>query len=103
MLRALGAPPAAALNWVLEHDPVPRALLTADPTLAAARAALPGLDALLALRGAVLGEGAPLSSGRFLYESVGELMLVRWCAKGRGLLGADRVCGGKGMYGLGLG
>ncbi|KXZ49030.1 hypothetical protein GPECTOR_23g118 [Gonium pectorale] len=82
VLRVLRAPPAACLNWVLEHDPVPRAMLTADPYFAAARAALPGLSALLSLRGALLGEGAALSSGRFLYETVGELLLLRWASKG---------------------
>ena len=42
----------------------------------------PGLSALLSLRGALLGEGAALSSGRFLYETVGELLLLRWASKG---------------------
>ncbi|KAG2433103.1 hypothetical protein HYH02_012806 [Chlamydomonas schloesseri] len=81
-LRLLRAPPAACVNWVLEHDPIPRAMLTADPYLTAARKAVPGLSALLALRGAVLGEGAALSSGRFLYETLGETMLLRWSSKG---------------------
>ncbi|GIM03465.1 hypothetical protein Vretimale_8241 [Volvox reticuliferus] len=57
-------------------------MLTADPYFSAARRVVPGLSALLALRGAVLGEGAALSSGRFLYETVGELLLLRWSSKG---------------------
>ncbi|PNW71802.1 hypothetical protein CHLRE_16g688700v5 [Chlamydomonas reinhardtii] len=81
-LRFLRAPPASCVNWVLEHDPIPRAMLTADPYLTAARKAVPGLSALLALRGAVLGEGSALSSGRFLYEALGETMLLRWSSKG---------------------
>ncbi|KAG2435917.1 hypothetical protein HXX76_007112 [Chlamydomonas incerta] len=81
-LRFLRAPAASCVNWVLQHDPIPRAMLTADPYLTAARKAVPGLSALLALRGAVLGEGSALSSGRFLYETLGETLLLRWSSKG---------------------
>ncbi len=52
---------------------------------------VPGLSTLLALRGAVLGEGAVLSSGRFLFETVGQLMLLRWSGKGTSGIVSDYV------------
>ncbi|KAG2489820.1 hypothetical protein HYH03_011769 [Edaphochlamys debaryana] len=82
VLRALRAPPGAVVNWVLEHDPVPRAMHSTDPAFAAARGLVPGLSTLLALRGSLLGGGAALSSGRFLYETAGEVLLLRWAEKG---------------------
>eukprot|EP00878_Enallax_costatus_P013280 GHUV01013883.1.p1 GENE.GHUV01013883.1~~GHUV01013883.1.p1 ORF type:complete len:176 (+),score=75.15 GHUV01013883.1:345-872(+) len=37
---------------------------------------------LLQLRGLIAGEGSPLSPGRFLFESVGQVQLIKWTPEG---------------------
>jgi hypothetical protein len=68
---------AGRRDFVLQNDPVPRALLSVDPTFQALKQWSP-VRGLLALRGALLGEGSPLSSSRFLFEAVGDVYLIKW-------------------------
>lgn len=78
-LQAIGLPPSAVQGFVLENDPVPRALLAADPAFAALKKSAAG-DALLRMRQWLLGPGVPLTPTRFLADTVGDLHLVRWSA-----------------------
>ena len=77
ILAALGMAPGAVRNYVLDDDPVPRVLLTADPSFQVLKAS-PAAAALLQLRERVLGPGAVLSPSRFLYHTVGAVLLLRW-------------------------
>lgn len=77
----LGVAPAQCRHFVLEHDPVPRALLSVDPAFQIA-SALPWARRLLELRAAVAGGAAPLSPSRFLFEPVGEVHLIKYSAAG---------------------
>eukprot|EP00887_Chlorella_sp_A99_P001436 scaffold8.g1436.t1 len=69
IVRALGMAPGSVRNYVLADDPVPRALLSADPAFEALKAN-PAVSGLLALRERVLGAGSILSPDRFLFHSV---------------------------------
>jgi hypothetical protein len=80
-LAALGLPADAVRSFVLEHDPVPRALLSADPTFELARR-IGAVKGLLALRELLAGAGAALSPGRFLFEAVGQVHLIKWTPEG---------------------
>lgn len=64
-------------GFVLQHDPVPRALVTADPYFRALARVGP-VATLLAARRALLGDGGMLSEGRFVYENVGQTLLMSW-------------------------
>ena len=73
----LGLPEGSMRSFVLENDPVPRALLSIDPTFTALKNSAPG-SALLRLRHWLLGPGVPLTPDRFLADNVGEVNLLRW-------------------------
>ncbi|GBF94188.1 hypothetical protein Rsub_07175 [Raphidocelis subcapitata] len=78
VLSLLGLSPAQLRNFVLQGDPVPRAMLSVDPAFQLL-SGLPAFRALLELRAALAGGGrGPLSPGRFLFESVGEVHLIKW-------------------------
>ncbi|GAB4818785.1 hypothetical protein N2152v2_005831 [Parachlorella kessleri] len=77
ILEALGMAPSSVRNYVLDNDPVPRALLSVDPTFEALKAWMP-VKSLLELRERLLGPGAVLSTSRFLYHTVGPVYLIRW-------------------------
>ena len=62
---------------MLENDPVPRALLSVDPTFTALKQSRPGA-ALLQLRHWLLGPGVPLTPERFLADNVGDVHLIKW-------------------------
>lgn len=62
-------------NYVLQDDPVPRALLSADPAFLALQQS-PAVAGLLRLREQWLGRGA-LSPGRFLFHPAGDVYLLR--------------------------
>ncbi|WIA13252.1 hypothetical protein OEZ85_006841 [Tetradesmus obliquus] len=81
VLQALRLPSDCVKNFVLENDPVPRALLSVDPTfeLLSSWGAVQGL---LQLRQLLAGQGSPLSPGRFLFESVGQVHLIKWTPEG---------------------
>ena len=73
----LGLAEGSIRSFVLENDPVPRALLSVDPTFTALKNSRPGA-ALLQLRHWLLGPGVPLTPDRFLADNVGEVNLLRW-------------------------
>jgi len=87
--RGRAAPPPASIlvpetavaQYVLEGDPVPRALLSADPTFASLQRN-DFFSAALRLNQRLFGGGAPLTPGRFLFEALGVVKLVRWSASG---------------------
>lgn len=81
VLQALRLPPNSIQNFVLENDPVPRALLSVDPTFEMLKE-WSAVKGLLQLRGLIAGEGSPLSPGRFLYEAVGQVQLIKWTPEG---------------------
>ncbi|KAF5827295.1 hypothetical protein DUNSADRAFT_988 [Dunaliella salina] len=88
----LGLPDGAIRSFVQQHDPIPRVLLTADPTYHAMVRFIPGMQQLLQLRGWLLG-GAPgsmagdaadargtaavLTPSRFMFENVGSIYLIK--------------------------
>jgi len=86
VLQVLKLPDAAVRSFVLEHDPVPRALITADPAFHALKQYAP-VQQLLQARSWLLGSGlfggqdasatSPFTSNRFLFESVGGVYLLR--------------------------
>lgn len=82
-LQALGLPTDCVQNFVLENDPVPRAMLSVDPTFEMLKE-WSAVKGLLQLRGLLAGEGSPLSPGRFLFETVGQVQLIKWSAEGEG-------------------
>jgi hypothetical protein len=73
---------ASVAQYVLEGDPVPRALLSADPTFASLKKQGGIFSAALALNQRLFGEGSPLTPTRFLFEPLGVVKLVRWSAAG---------------------
>lgn len=83
MLAAVGLPEGSVKNFVLENDPVPRALLSVDPTFELLKG-WGAVKGLLQLRELLAGAGSPLSSSRFLFESVGQVHLIKWTPEGAG-------------------
>eukprot|EP00879_Flechtneria_rotunda_P013120 GHRR01013703.1.p1 GENE.GHRR01013703.1~~GHRR01013703.1.p1 ORF type:complete len:350 (+),score=101.70 GHRR01013703.1:1725-2774(+) len=81
VLDALHLPPDTIRDFVLEHDPVPRALLSVDPAFQMLKG-WSAVKGLLQLRELLAGEGSPLSPTRFLFEAVGQVYLVRWTQEG---------------------
>lgn len=74
---ALGVPEQSFRNFVMADDPVPRALLGADPAFAALKG-LPGVQTMMDLRERFFGQGGMLSGQRFLYHPAGEVFLLDW-------------------------
>eukprot|EP00775_Hariotina_reticulata_P005491 gene5491-5726_t len=83
VLQELGLPLEAVKDFVLENDPIPRALLSVDPTFELLKGWSP-VQGLLHLREALAGRGSPLSPNRFLFESVGQVHLIKWTQEGPG-------------------
>ncbi|KAL4452698.1 hypothetical protein ABPG75_008360 [Micractinium tetrahymenae] len=79
ILQALRLPLGAVKNYVLQDDPVPRALLSADPAFMAMKSS-PAVAGLLRLREQWLGQGV-LSPTRFLFHPAGDVFLIRWSAE----------------------
>ena len=75
--QIVGLPAGAVRSFVLDNDPVPRAMLSVDPTFALIKDSRP-VSWLLEARRRLLGDGAALTPERFLYENVGEVYLIRW-------------------------
>ena len=73
----MGLPAARVRSFVLDNDPVPRAMLSVDPTFALLKSAAP-VAWLLEARARWLGDGAALTPERFLFENVGDVFLIRW-------------------------
>lgn len=74
---------------VPQDDPVPRALLSADPAFLALKQT-PAVAGLLRLREQWLGQGV-LSPTRFLFHPAGDVYLVR-CVHGRPVLAGEAHC-----------
>jgi hypothetical protein len=72
---------AAAAAAAVPADPIPRALLSVDPTFEFLKGWSP-IQGLLHLREALAGRGSPLSPDRFLFESVGQVHLIKWTQEG---------------------
>ncbi|KAL4439045.1 hypothetical protein ABPG77_006982 [Micractinium sp. CCAP 211/92] len=79
ILQALRLPLDSVRNYVLQDDPVPRALLSADPAFLALKSS-PAVAGLLRLREQWLGQGV-LSPTRFLFHPAGDVFLIRWSAE----------------------
>ena len=78
-MQVLGLERSAIRNYVLENDPVPRALLSIDPTFTALKQNRAGA-AFLQLRQWLVGPTA-LTPDRFLADNVGEVHLLKWSAE----------------------
>lgn len=86
-LRALGLPPAALQHYVLDQDPVPRAMLSVDPTLSVLKQ-LVGLQPLLDAQRSMFG-GTP---ARFLMDlPMGEVYLLKLDQQRVHRLGGDEA------------
>ncbi|KAI8467487.1 MAG: hypothetical protein J3K34DRAFT_460375 [Monoraphidium minutum] len=77
VLHELGLPRGQCRNFVLQNDPIPRALLSVDPTYQML-SGLPVVQSLLELRARLAGHGTALSPQRFLFETVGEVHFIKW-------------------------
>ena len=79
VLQVLGLKRSAIRNYVLENDPVPRALLSIDPAFTFLKQNRAGA-AFLQLRQWLVGPTA-LTPERFLADNVGEVHLLKWSAE----------------------
>lgn len=68
----MGLPEGSVKSFVLDNDPIPRAMLSVDPTFAMLKQSAP-LSWVLEARRRFLGSGSALTPERFLYENVGEV------------------------------
>ena len=78
--QALDMPTSSMRSFVLEGDVIPRAMLSSDPSFTLLKR-WSVVRAGLQLRETLFGSGVPLSSSRFLFDSVGDTFLIRWDAK----------------------
>lgn len=65
-------PDGSVKSFVLDNDPIPRAMLSVDPTFALLKQSAP-LSFLLETRKRLFGSGASFTPERFLYENVGDV------------------------------
>ncbi|KAL0056403.1 hypothetical protein WJX82_010947 [Trebouxia sp. C0006] len=79
ILQMLGLPSAGLRSYVLDSDPIPRAMLSIDPTFSFFKE-WPAVKGLLQMRQWFMGQtSAPLvNPARFLYDNVGEVFLIKW-------------------------
>ena len=70
--QLLNMPPGAVRSFVLDNDPVPRAMLSVDPTFAMLKQSAP-MSWVLEARRAFLGSGVAFTPEKFLYENVGDV------------------------------
>lgn len=70
--QLLNLPPGAVRSFVLDNDPVPRAMLSVDPTFAMLKQSAP-MSWVLEARRAFLGSGVSFTPEKFLYENVGDV------------------------------
>lgn len=76
-LQVLGMRSASIQNFVLENDPIPRAMLSVDPSFVYMKR-FSAVQSLLEFRERWLGGQAIFSPKRFLYENVGDVHLILW-------------------------
>lgn len=79
MLQMLGLPSAGLRSFVLDSDPIPRAMLSIDPTFSFVKE-WPAVKGFLQMRQWIMGQTAapPVNPARFLYDNVGEVYLIKW-------------------------
>ncbi|KAL3139882.1 hypothetical protein ABBQ38_004176 [Trebouxia sp. C0009 RCD-2024] len=84
ILQLLGLPAASLRSFVLDTDPIPRAMLSIDPTFAFVKQ-WPAVKSVMQLGRWFTGQQgpAPVSPARFMYNNVGEVYLIKWTV-GRG-------------------
>ncbi|BDA40661.1 hypothetical protein COCOBI_01-3140 [Coccomyxa sp. Obi] len=80
IMEVCGLPQGCVKSFVLDNDPIPRAMLSVDPTFALLKQSTP-VSFLLETRRRLFGSGASFTPERFLYENVGEVYLIRWSAE----------------------
>lgn len=68
----MNLPDGSVKSFVLDNDPIPRAMLSVDPTFALFKQSAP-LSSLLEARKRLFGSGASFTPERFLYENVGDV------------------------------
>ncbi len=71
-VQLLNLPPGTVRSFVLDNDPVPRAMLSVDPTFAMLKQSAP-MSWVLEARRAFLGSGVSFTPEKFLYENVGDV------------------------------
>ena len=76
-MQLLNLPPGTVRSFVLDNDPVPRAMLSVDPTFAMLKQSAP-MSWVLEARRAFLGSGVSFTPEKFLYENVGDVRLGPW-------------------------
>lgn len=66
-------------SFVLASDPIPRAMLSVDPTFAFFKQ-WPGVASILSLRDWFTGQasGNRANAAKFMYNNVGEVHLINW-------------------------
>lgn len=75
----LGLPSASLRSFVLDSDPIPRAMLSIDPTFSFFTQ-WPAVKGILQMRQWFMGQTAApvVNPARFLYNNVGEVYLIKW-------------------------
>ncbi|EIE26695.1 hypothetical protein COCSUDRAFT_59214 [Coccomyxa subellipsoidea C-169] len=75
ILQVVDLPTGSVKSFVLDNDPIPRAMLSVDPTFALLKQSTP-MSLLLEARRRLFGSGASFTPERFLYENVGDVSLL---------------------------
>ena len=77
-------PNGSVKSFVLDNDPIPRAMLSVDPTFALLKQSAP-VSFFLEARRRLFGSGASFTPERFLYENVGDVSkrILCFCLESR--------------------
>jgi pimeloyl-ACP methyl ester carboxylesterase len=79
ILPAIGLRGTSVRNYILDNDPIPRAMLAADPAFSALKENNI-IKSLLQLRERMAGKGASFTPERFLFQPAGAVHLIKWSA-----------------------
>lgn len=79
ILPAIGLRETSVRNYILDNDPIPRAMLAADPAFSALKENSI-IQSLLQLRERMAGKGAAFTPERFLFQPAGAVHLIKWSA-----------------------
>lgn len=79
VLQLLGLPAASLRSFVLDSDPIPRAMLSIDPTFAFFKQ-WPAVKTIMQVGRWFMGQPAPstVTPARFMYNNVGQVYLIKW-------------------------
>ena len=79
VLQLLGLPAASLRSFVLDSDPIPRAMLSIDPTFAFVKQ-WPAVKNIMQVGRWFMGQQTPVpvSPAKFMYNNVGEVYLIKW-------------------------